>query len=387
MKSEVFNNSIGSPYAFDFPRLTPEQERQIIAGLFEQLLIFDKVTISTNRLNFGVAFLVSRLGINTVERLIDSGYIKFMIWTPVIVTGSGRQREDKTIDESVIYGQPPIVAGSLSDDDKDPEKNIHNALSLFHDLHKDRKRIFTKKALKSYIVPNGMEFAGDSSKFILDAYKNNSLETLGLPYQREPDQLHLQERKLLLDLGHKVLETALLAKYSLKSYENYEHYAIGKHNLQSIGKAYNIANNTSKLLNLEGLPNLKELFLSEKMDFDSVFKIRHLSNAKYYRKWINEIGEHSNAEEISKEYLNQIKNDTSFFQTTQGKFLRNLGVFGIGTGLSAVLSTGVGIAAGYALGLLDTYWLDNILKGHNPSMFIGDIKKELSEKNDGTTSN
>jgi hypothetical protein len=387
VKSEVFNNSIGSPYAFDFPRLTPEQERQIIAGLFEQLLIFDKVTISTNRLNFGVAFLVSRLGINTVERLIDSGYIKFMIWTPVIVTGSGRQREDKTIDESVIYGQPPIVAGSLSDDDKDPEKNIHNALSLFHDLHKDRKRIFTKKALKSYIVPNGMEFAGDSSKFILDAYKNNSLETLGLPYQREPDQLHLQERKLLLDLGHKVLETALLAKYSLKSYENYEHYAIGKHNLQSIGKAYNIANNTSKLLNLEGLPNLKELFLSEKMDFDSVFKIRHLSNAKYYRKWINEIGEHSNAEEISKEYLNQIKNDTSFFQTTQGKFLRNLGVFGIGTGLSAVLSTGVGIAAGYALGLLDTYWLDNILKGHNPSMFIGDIKKELSEKNDGTTSN
>lgn len=380
MKSEVFNNSIGSPYAFNYPQLTAEQDREIIAGLFEQLLIFDKITISTNRLNFAVLFLISRLGINTVERLLDSGYIKLMIWTPVIVTSSGRQREDKTIDESVIYGQPPIVAGSLSDDDKDPEKNIHTALSLFRDLHKDRKRIFTKKALKNYVVPNGMEFAGDSSKFIIDAYKNNSLEGLGLPYEREPDQLHLQERKLLLDLGHKVLETALLSKYSLKSYENYEHYAIGKHNLQSIGKAYNVADNTSALLHLEGLPNLKEMFLKEKMDFESVFKVRHLSNAKYYRKWINEIGENSNAQEITKEYLNQIKGNTNFFATTEGKFLRNLGVFGIGTALSAALSVGAGIAAGYTLGLLDTYWLDNLLKGHNPSMFIDDIKKEITEK-------
>lgn len=377
MKNEVFNNSIGSPYAFDFPRLTPEQDREIIAGLFEQLLIFDRITISTNRLNFGVAFLISRLGINTVERLIDSGYIKFMIWTPVIVTGSGRQREDKTIDESVIYGQPPIAAGSLSDSDKDPEKNIHNALSLFRDLHKDRKRIFTKKALKSYVVPNGMEFAGDSAKFILDAYKNNSLENLGLPFEKEPEQLHLPERKLLLDLGHKVLETAMLSKYSLKSYDNYEHYAIGKHNLQTIGKAYNVSSNTSALLKLEGLPNLKEMYLKERLDFESVFKIRHLSNAKYYRKWVNEIGENSNAEEITKEYLNQIKGNTKYFETTEGKFLRNLGVFGIGTGLSLALSTGAGIAAGFALGLFDTYLLDKILKGHNPSIFIDNLKNEI----------
>ena len=134
------------------------------------------------------------------------------------------------------------------------------------------------------LVPNGMEFAGDSAKFILDAYKNNSLENLGLPFEKEPEQLHLPERKLLLDLGHKILETAMLSKYSLKSYDNYEHYAIGKHNLQTIGKAYNVSSNTSALLKLEGLPNLKEMYLKERLDFESVFKIRHLSNAKYYRK-------------------------------------------------------------------------------------------------------
>ena len=148
MKNEVFNNSIGSPYAFDFPRLTPEQDREIIAGLFEQLLIFDRITISTNRLNFGVAFLISRLGINTVERLIDSGYIKFMIWTPVIVTGSGRQREDKTIDESVIYGQPPITVAHFLIQIKTLKKYSQSFIT-FSDLHKDRKG-YLQKALKSY---------------------------------------------------------------------------------------------------------------------------------------------------------------------------------------------------------------------------------------------
>ena len=378
-KREVFNNSIGSPYAFDYPRLTKEQGNEIIAGLFEQLLIFDKVTISTNRVNFGLAFLINQLGINTVERLIESGYINFMIWTPLIVRGSGRQKEDGTIDESVIYGQPPIAAGSLSNDDKDPENNIQKALSNFQ-IHKDRKKIFTKKALKNYIIPNGMEFSSDSSNFIIDAYKNNNLQTLGLPYEKEPNQLHSNERALLLELGHKVLETAILSKYNLKSYDNFEHYAICKQNLQNIGKAYNVVSNSATLFNFEGLPNLKQLFIQEKMDFDSVFKIRHLSNAKFYRKWINEVGENSTANEITKEYLNEIKGNSKFFETTGGKFLRNLSMFGVNLALGAAIAGPAGSIAGYALGLLETFWLDSLLKGKNPSMFIDSIRNELNNK-------
>ncbi len=377
MKSNVFNNNIGSPYAFSFPKLTKEEENKIIANLFEQLLIFDKVTVSTSRLNFALIFLIQKLGINTVERLLDSGYLNLMIWTPLIVTGTGHQRPDGTIDESIIYGKSPIVAGSLSADDLDPENNIATALSYFP-INKNQKRIFTKKALKNYLVPNGMEFSADSSKIIIDAYQNNILQDLGLPYNREPEQMHLNERRLLMDLGHKVLETALLSKYDLKSYENHEHYSIAKNNLQNIGKAYNISDNSNILFNLEGLPNLKELIIDQRLDFDSVFKIRHLPTAKYYRKWINEVGEKSNAEEITKEYLNEIKGDTKFFESTKGKFLKNLGVFGVNTAVGAAVAGPLGIATGYALGLLETFILDNIIKGKNPSMFIDEVKKEIS---------
>lgn len=388
MKSEVFNNSIGTPFDFNYPTLTKDQEEQILAGLFEQLLIFDKITISTGRLNFPLAFLISKLGLKSVEGLIEADYIRFMIYAPMIVTSTGMGKEDGTVDDSVIYGQPPIAAGSLSDEDLEPERNIHYALSNFG-LSKDIKRKFTKKAIKNYVVPDGMVISTNSEKLIIEAYLNNNLATLGLPFEKDPTQLNLEQRGILLSLGHKIIETSILSKYNLKSFENFEHYAICEQNFSNIGKAFNISNNTTEILKIENLPNLKALFLNEKLDFDSVFKIRHLSTAKYYRKWINEVGENANSYEVTEEYLNQIKGNTKFFETTKGKFLKNLGLFGvtsvlgtlIGGNIGAITGTAVGKAiepaVDYGLGLLETFWLDNLLEGRNPSMFIDTIKKEI----------
>lgn len=379
MSNIVFNNKIGNPSSFDYPRLTKEDEENIIAGLFEQLLIFDKVTITTNRVNFALVFLISKLGINTIERLFELDYIKILLWTPVIVSGSGRQREDGTIDQSVIYGQPPIVAGALGDKDLDPEKNINNAIAQFN-FHRDRRRIFTRRAAKNYIIPNGMEFSTDSANVVIDAYENNNLTGLGLPFEKESNQLDFEQRQQLLGLGNKVLETAILSKYGYKSFDNYEHVKICQQNLDNIGKAYKVAEGTSSILNIEKIPDLKSLFIKERFKFDDIFTLRHLSNAKYYRKWINEIAEDSNAEEITREYLNQIKGSSKFFNSGGGKFVRNLGMFGIGTALGTAVTGAAGIAAGFRLGLLDTYVLDGILKGKNPSIFVDELKNKLKNE-------
>lgn len=370
----VFNNQIGNPYDFQYARLTKEQDAQILASIFEQLLIFDSITITTNRVNFALYFLISRLGINTVEKLFERGMIKIMIWSPLLVYSSGRHRDDGSFDESVIYEQPPIVGGSLSDADIDPERNIKFALDQFGYV-RERKRIFTRIAREKYLVPEGLNLSADSAKIIIEAYKNNNLQGLGLPFTKEPNMLNLDERQLLQSLGHKVLETAILSKYHLKSYESYEHLDICKHNLENIGKAYNVADNTSVIFNFENLPNLKELFLTQKMDFESIFELRYLSNAKYYRKWINTTGENANAQEITKEYLNEIKGDNKFFESPEGKLLKNVSMFSVNAVLGAAIAGPVGVAAGFGVGLLETFLLDSILKGKNPSMFVEDVRK------------
>ena len=376
MKSNVFNNRIGAPYSFDYPTLNKKQELEIISGLFEQLLIFDQVTITTNRVNFALAFLINKLGVNTVEKLFRNGYIKIMLWTPLIFTSSGHRTDNEQIDHASIYGKPPIAAGTFSSQDLDPEKNIDYALRNFG-LHRERKRLFTKIAAKNYIIPNGMEFSSGSAELVISAYKKNDLASLGLPFENEPEQMHLDERRLLLSLGNKVIETAVLSKYNLKSYENYEHFAICKQHLDNIGKAYNVANNTAELFNLEDLPNLKELYISQRLDFDRVFKIRHLSNAKYYRKWINTVGENSNAKEITKEYLNEIKGNSKFFEQTEGKLIKHLSLLAANSAIGTLIAGPIGTVSGLGLGFFEALWLDNILKGKNPSMFIDYIKKEI----------
>lgn len=376
MSNIVFNNKIGNPYGFEYPRLTKQEEKNIIAGIFEQLLIFDKITITTNRVNFALAFLIHKLGINTVEKLFELGYIRILLWTPIMMTGGGRQKADGSIDKSVIFGKPPIVAGSLSDNDIDPEENIHNAIKHFN-LHRDRRKIFTKTAAKCYIIPDGMEFSRESTTVVINAYESNNLAGLGLPYEKESNQLELEQRQLLLGLGHKVLETAVLSKYGFKSYENYEHFKICEQNLDNIGKAYKVSEGTSVILNLENLPDLKSLFINEKLQFEDLFTLRHLSNAKYFRKWINQISESSDAKEITREYFNQIKGSNSFFNKNEGKLIKNLGMFGVSTALGAAVSGSIGIIASFGLGILDTFVLDGILKGKNPSMFIENLRKNI----------
>jgi hypothetical protein len=379
MQSDVFSNITNTPVIFSYPKLTKEEEDRILSEIFEQLLIFDRITISAGRNNFALFFLVRKLGVDVVERLVRGGYIRFMLWSPIIVTSTGMQREDKSIDESAIYGKTPIVAGSLAEADLDPEYNVRQALKYFN-IEPRRSRQFIKKITEEFVTLEGLEFSSKSADLVIDAYKHNNLNELGLPYLKEPEQLNIQERGLLLELGTKVIETAVLSKFGLKSYDRFEHLKICQNNLQNIGKGYNIAGNTSQLLRLENLPNLKELYLTGKLDFESVFKIRHLGNAKYYRKWINEIGENADASEITEEYLNEIKGKHKFFEKPKGKLIKNLTMFSVNTALGAAIAGPVGATAGLALGLLETFWLDSLLKGKNPSMFVEDLKKEMNNK-------
>lgn len=388
MKSKVFNSLLGNPKGFDYPKLSNAEVESNLALFFEQLLLFDQVIVSTNRTNYGLAFLINYIGLKNVERLIESKYIKLMIWSPLLLTSKGRQREDGSIDENTIYGQPPIGAGTFGDEDLDPEQNLEYALNNFA-LTKKEKKHFIKKATQSYLSIDGMEFAKNAEKLVVGAYKANNLTNLGLPFHKEPNQLNLEERYLLQNLGHKVIETAVLSKLNFKSYEDYSHYEILKQNINNIGKAYNISQNNSELFNLENIPNLQQLYIQEKLPFESVFKIRHYDTAKYYRKWINEVGENSNTEEVTEEYINQIKGDTKFFETNKGKFVKTLSLYGISLALTtAVAGPLAGMASpivvkaiegGVDIGLdmLETFWLDNLIKGKNPSMFITKLKDEI----------
>jgi hypothetical protein len=375
IKHKVFNSTLDKGY-FNYPKISETEEREIFADLFEQIMLFDKIYLKAGRANYALFLLIKNLGLDLVERLIEINYINFIFYTPIIVTSQGRQREDGTIDESTIYGQPPIASGTIEADSNLLEQSIDTSLSFFG-IDSKRKKSFKKKIFKSYIVPDGMEFSTNSTKIVLDAYANNQLEALGLSNNTEPNQMDLEQRYKLLDLSHNVLETALLSTYDLKGFNNVNNFNLIKSNFETLSSALNVTSNGTKLFELENIPNLKKLFLEENLSFEQALKLRHNSNAKFFRNWLNTKSETSDSLEITEEYLNEIKGKNNFFSTTQGKFIRTVSTVGIGAGLSMAVGNPI---PSLAIGILNSVVLDNLLKGKKPSAFIESVKSEVKKK-------
>ena len=53
---------------------------------------------------------------------------------------------------------------------------------------------------------------------------------------------------------------------------------------------------------------------------------------------------------------------------------------GASTALGAAVAGPIGAAAGFGLGLLDTFVLDGILTGKNPSMFVDDLRNNIENE-------
>jgi hypothetical protein len=102
-----------------------------LASLFDQFLLFDKVSIELNPLNFAtVGIIIENFGLENIESCIVKGEIEFSLLGSVF-TGLGEHGKGK-IDERLLYGQPPVVAGYvepkqvyklLEDSWSRPEKN------------------------------------------------------------------------------------------------------------------------------------------------------------------------------------------------------------------------------------------------------------------------
>lgn len=387
----LYNNSIcNSSFLGYHPNFTKEEEQNILSIFFEQLLLFDCIVISTDKDNFSLTFLISKLGLETVERLIRSGYVKFSIKSAIIVTGGGRQREDGSIDESVIYSQPPIVGGALGDEELDSEKNVYRALARF-DIEKKRRNKLIRKIASSYVSTDNMKLGVDTSDFILESYEQNHLENLGLPFTKDPNDLNLEERGKMLDLANSILEAGIISKNGFKSYNNYGEFEIAKKSFENIGKAYNISENVSEILRIENTPDLKEIYKNNKFEVEDIFKLRHLKTAKYFRKWINEVGENANSNEVTEAYVAEIKEAKSFFNTTKGKIIKNTFMYGATSGLGMVIAGQIGAVVGggfkslidpvvdYGLGLIEEFTVESIFAGKTPKIFIDKFKEKLNE--------
>lgn len=346
--------------------------------LAEQLLLYDRITFKVYGENIPLTFLIKNLGIKQTEELLSDGTISFMLWTNDIV---------HTIKH--IPGVIPILPMRYNSPvHSDPEESINQGLNWLSN-YKDNKSKFKsliKKANNSYLLP-AFEIATKSKDHIINLYKDNSLSVVGINNNESIDNIQNYDvKKKLNSIASEIYEISLLAEFNLSS-NNLTHTNILKQSLDNIQKISNINENFTNLLNIEGIPDIKLIALSNPNIINEITKIRKSKSSSEFRKWIYEASDTGNKSILIKSYIDSIAKPVSFLKKNPIRFLKSITLFGIGAGIGAILggNTGAAIGAsvsaalnagsGISLNLFDEFVLNKLAEGWNPKLFIEDIRK------------
>lgn len=150
-----------------------------------------------------------------------------------------------------------------------------------------------------------------------------------------------------------------------------------KSGYEDVAKAFKITENSSTIMSVENMPNLKELYLSKKYSVDDIFRLRHLNNAKLFRKWINDFNTDFDSKELTEAYIYEATNSKTFFETTKGKLLKQVGVF-TASNLAGVIIGGLaGIGVSLPISILADQAIDSIIKNKNPKIYLENLKNDF----------
>jgi hypothetical protein len=116
---------------------------------------------------------------------------------------------------------------------------------------------------------------------------------------------------------------------------------------------------------------IREAVNSEKIDLDDLLEV--LIKSKKFKEWIAGL---KPEEDLIKSYYKEVTKET-IVDKLPVKSVRLSLFTGLGFAVDAFVPGGIGTAAGIALGVLDTFYLDRMILGWKPNQFIDNEVKRL----------
>lgn len=350
-----------------------------IGELLEQLLLFEKVSIKVYGENLPLIMLIGVFGIDAVFELLEQKAIEFVQWTPTLGTFE---------DDSLIGKVMPIVSGShTSAVHSIPEESVKAAISSLSDQpSRNIRRDLISKVSKAYRVPEGV-IVQNAAELVMSAYSSDKLTSFGMKKDTDISYLDRTQRLKLVGLGESVLETAILAEYNYSSYGNYSYYAISQESMRAIKNATSILSSTSEIFRSEQIPNIRELIKEHNISAKDILRLRRRGSSEKFRNWIQDNGK--DRELVLKAYIDDIANHKGFFDTTHGKFVKIMSMYAVGSALGGVVGGVPGAIAGgpvvsaiseIGLSTFDSFFLERILKGWTPRIFINEYQHLVNHK-------
>ncbi len=364
----------------DVRNFEPEY-RSLSAMVGELLMLHEGVALSVYGENIPLTMLINWFGPKGVEALLEQGAVEFVLRDDMITY---------VVDD--INGILPLQTGQLNSSVHcDPEASATEGLKwLASPLPGRNRRALVRKAIKAYkAVP------GDLNKEAVEIgykrYKSNLFASVGLPFNKDLEDLNKEERAKLCGLTTETMELALLANYQYLTRDCGNHFLIAKAQVERLHKARVIAQKAEIVFNIEKIPDISSLIKAGQLPLKEIPRLRASREATAFRSWLARLSDSTGVEEVSREYISALTKSNTFWETRKGKLLKTLGVSTLGMAAGGALAGVEGALAGIALGkileqaagitldLLDVYILDSLGKGWTPKDFIEKRLKPLVE--------
>jgi hypothetical protein len=119
---------------------------------------------------------------------------------------------------------------------------------------------------------------------------------------------------------------------------------------------------------------LREAFYNKNVQVDDVITL--ILKSQKFKEWL---ATKEQNQDLVRQYYGEVTRGT-FIDKLPGKSARWAFFTTIGLAADAIATGGVGVAAGIALGALDTFFIDKLLRGWKPSQFIEEDVKKMVNK-------
>jgi len=363
-----------------------------LAEFFEQLLLFDKVSIQIKGNNIALAILINELGLDLVQECVEDGTIELWLWTQQIFVTSGFEGKGEH-DETLLKGIPPVGAAKYTSPQHSvPDDVLQHCFQWVGLKYPRNERRRFIRAVASKMKHDSTNFADHSTKFVISAYESNLLGELGLPFEKNANDFNFQERLKLLELASDITYTSFLASENYTSYNKFKSTLIAQKSLDKIAKALKVQAGLNKIIKLEGMPDLQSIFINNKIDFNTAVRIRKKKISKNFRDWLSTATDKSEIEYITKLYIDEITHSKGVFDSNKGKIIKTISLATIGGSIGflagGITGSAVGVTASkivdlvadLGLGFFDSFILEKLNTGWTPRMFLDEIRNEIAEE-------
>ena len=355
--------------------------------LFENLLLFDKLSLKVTGESIPISLLIGALGRKGFDALIEQQAVEFVLWNQNVgFLVKNIPGVDAMV--SMAHDTPEYV---------DPERSIDSGLKWAPDAPQGRERQQLIRRLVPLFKRTEANVAANSLKVVRDALKTGGLEVYGIPRitSEHADSLTDEQKKVVGKCADDLAEYEFLVKHNMTSFSNYQYFSPFWASAGRFRMMNRAVSGFSSVAKLEGVPDLRTLFGEIQEPLTRLAEIRNTANAKFFREWLEKTAGESPDTDMVKDYLNAISERKGLLDSAPRKFVKTVAFAAVGVGLGAIVGEQAGAAIGAGagalvslaasklaevtaetgLGLLDSFVLDRVTKGRSPRMFLDDLSK------------